>query len=551
MWLGSAKSGKPKSHQKETKTPLPDFKGLEVEESELSFEAEAAKDESYLIPIAERNVRQRLSSGRFSFEAIKNNGQHYLFRPLARWDFTSIDGMQTFLSTSLALQHPLEWGIIDRFLSGEVTANRSSSRNQHPRLNYSKLSTGSNSAKSNLSPSYRSGFRERNAIRSGRDSAKAIFSEKYSRWFELQLLYSAIDSLLPELERLRQHRHEYVTFTEGSLMNYLYDYFEYLPLPEFVPRKIELFFDVDSQILIVNSYLPEMAKVPFVKSTKKLKSSGELRQIPIPKSQRPSLYDNFLYQLVLRTLNELFTADDQKRIHSIALNGLVEQRNPSTGNPEQICVLSIFVPRAVFLALDLKHVDPKECFKALKGVASAKLSACIAIRPVIEFDKSDSRIIEGYNVADKLDGSVNLASMDWQDFENLIRELFEKIVGGRGGEVKITQASRDGGVDALLFDPDPVFGGKTCIQAKRYTNVVGVACVRDLYGTIINEGANSGILVTTSSFGPDAYNFAKDKNIKLLNGSELLYLLQQNGWQAKIDLREAKELAREEAGKIF
>jgi hypothetical protein len=35
--------------------------------------------------------------------------------------------------------------------------------------------------------------------------------------------------------------------------------------------------------------------------------------------------------------------------------------------------------------------------------------------------------------------------MEWGDFEHLIRELFEKEFASRGGEVKVTQASSDGG----------------------------------------------------------------------------------------------------------
>ena len=65
----------------------------------------------------------------------------------------------------------------------------------------------------------------------------------------------------------------------------------------------------------------------------------------------------------------------------------------------------------------------------------------------------------------------------------------------------------------IVFDPEPLKGGKYILQAKRYTNVVGVSAVRDLYGTLVNEGANRGILITTSSYGPEAYNFAKDKQI--------------------------------------
>lgn len=145
-----------------------------------------------------------------------------------------------------------------------------------------------------------------------------------------------------------------------------------------------------------------------------------------------------------------------------------------------------------------------------------------------------------------IDDSINIAAMDWGDFEHLVRELFEKEFSKNGGEVKVTRASRDGGVDAIAFDPDPLRGGKIVIQAKRYTNTVGVAAVRDLYGTLLNEGATKGILVTTSDYGSDAYNFAKGKPITLLNGSNLLYLLEQHGHKAKIDLSEAKKILEKE-----
>jgi restriction system protein len=135
--------------------------------------------------------------------------------------------------------------------------------------------------------------------------------------------------------------------------------------------------------------------------------------------------------------------------------------------------------------------------------------------------------------------------MNWEDFEHLIRELFEREFKVNGGEVKVTQASRDGGVDAIAFDPDPIRGGKIVIQAKRYTNTVGVSAVRDLYGTVLNEGATKGILVTTSDYGSDSYNFAKDKPLTLLNGSNLLHLLGKHGTHAKIDLREAKRILKE------
>jgi len=99
-----------------------------------------------------------------------------------------------------------------------------------------------------------------------------------------------------------------------------------------------------------------------------------------------------------------------------------------------------------------------------------------------------------------------------------------------------------------------ILGGKTVIQAKRCTNTVGVAAVRELYGTVLNEGAMKGIIVTTADYGPDAYEFAADKPLVLLNGGNLLSLLGKHGHMAKIDLMEAKRLLGEQSGngaKVF
>jgi restriction system protein len=130
----------------------------------------------------------------------------------------------------------------------------------------------------------------------------------------------------------------------------------------------------------------------------------------------------------------------------------------------------------------------------------------------------------------------NLAAMNWEDFEHLVRQLFEREFGGSGGEVRITQASRDRGVDAIAFDPDPIRGGKFVIQAKRYNIVVPVSAVRDLYGTMISEGAVKGILVTTSYYGHDSREFAKDKPLALIDGENLVYMFQKHGYDLHISL---------------
>ena len=240
-------------------------------------------------------------------------------------------------------------------------------------------------------------------------------------------------------------------------------------------------------------------------------------------------------------INRVFNINNQfDLIDNIVLNGFVESIDKTTGNEFTAYILSISIARENFKILNLKSIDAREWFKKEKGISAAKIAQITPIQPIQRLNKEDKRFVEGYNVVNEINDEVNLASIDWQDFENLIREIFQEEFNSSGGEVKITQASRDGGVDAVVFDPDPIRGGKIVIQAKRYTNVVGVSAVRDLYGTLMNEGAMKGILVTTSNYGNDAYEFAKGKPIQLINGAELLGLLEKHGHKAKIDLKEAK-----------
>src|SRR5206468_4891432 len=147
----------------------------------------------------------------------------------------------------------------------------------------------------------------------------------------------------------------------------------------------------------------------------------------------------------------------------------------------------------------------------------------------------DPRFIQESDVLGALDQRPNLMELSPRDFESLITNLFQKM----GLETRQTQPSRDGGVDCVAYDPRPIFGGKVVIQAKRYKHTVGVSAVRDLFGTVQNEGASKGILVTTSGYGKAAFDFASGKPLELLSGEHLLYLLKEHaGVDARIMMPE-------------
>jgi restriction system protein len=78
----------------------------------------------------------------------------------------------------------------------------------------------------------------------------------------------------------------------------------------------------------------------------------------------------------------------------------------------------------------------------------------------------------------------------------------------------------DGGVD---FDISK--GGKIwLVQVKHWRHEVTVKEAREIWGIVASEGAAGGILIGTSGFTNPAWEFAKGKNLVLIDGPEFLKL---------------------------
>ncbi len=232
----------------------------------------------------------------------------------------------------------------------------------------------------------------------------------------------------------------------------------------------------------------------------------------------------------------------------IGVNLVLAYTDKADGHRKSAIVSTIACARTTFESVRIQEVEAKTCFRKLKGLCIPSVDAVVAVQPMLQLNKNDRRIVAPQQVLQDLETQTNLAAMDWEQFEHLVRELFEKMFTARNSEaeVKVTRASRDWGVDAIVFDPDPIHGGKFVIQAKRYTNLVDVAAVRDLFGTVMNEGANRGYLVTTSGFGPEARQFAASKPLTLIDGANLLSLFERFGYRFSIDLQAAKAIAAAE-----
>jgi restriction system protein len=300
--------------------------------------------------------------------------------------------------------------------------------------------------------------------------------------------------------------------------------------PDGFPQEFRVAYVPESKQLVIEYELPNAGIVPHVAEYKYVKTKDNIEEKARKVSDIKTLYQDIVASVCLRTVHEVFEADQGKALDVVVFNGFTQAVDPATGRDIRPHLISLRVTRERFDEIDLSRVDKQACLRNLGAQVSSKPDEMLPVKPIVEFKMVDKRFVEQSDVLADLESRPNLMDLTPFEFENLVSNLFSKM----GFETKQTRSSKDGGVDAVAYDTRPILGGKVVIQAKRYKNTVGVSAVRDLYGTMINEGANKGILVATSSYGPDAYDFSKDKPIELIDGGGLLYLLDENGVQARI-----------------
>lgn len=117
-----------------------------------------------------------------------------------------------------------------------------------------------------------------------------------------------------------------------------------------------------------------------------------------------------------------------------------------------------------------------------------------------------------------------LQEMDDYDFEHFVADLWEI----QGWSTIVEQQSNDAGVDVRATKESP-YPQKHLIQAKRYgkSTKIGGPDIQQ-YASLKQQeqGVDSVVIVTTSSFTASARDRARDLNVKLVNGNDIVSLIE-------------------------
>lgn len=102
---------------------------------------------------------------------------------------------------------------------------------------------------------------------------------------------------------------------------------------------------------------------------------------------------------------------------------------------------------------------------------------------------------------------LNIDKLNGQDFEKFLFDFFTKL----NYKVSLTQHTGDMGVDLILSKKDK----KIAVQAKRYTQKVGIKAVQEVLAGMVYYDCNKAMVITTSYFTQNAIDLAKKTKVDL------------------------------------
>jgi restriction system protein len=111
-------------------------------------------------------------------------------------------------------------------------------------------------------------------------------------------------------------------------------------------------------------------------------------------------------------------------------------------------------------------------------------------------------------------------------FETIVLDLLHRMgYGTSRADLQRVGGSGDGGIDGVI-SLDRLGLEKVYVQAKRWQQTVGRPEVQAFYGALAGQRSNKGVFITTSSYTPQASEFARSvERVVLIDGARLAQLM--------------------------
>lgn len=345
-----------------------------------------------------------------------------------------------------------------------------------------------------------------------------IYEDKeYKRKKQLENLIKAHELQVNEIINIKKQL--YSNGDVSTITGYKEEILSKLKYPFDFKKNITTGYSKETKTLVIDYLLPKDNIVPNVQKYEYIQKGDKIKAKLRKEKDIRSIYNEVVFSIVIRTINEVFKFDKPNNIDNVVFNGYIEDIDLATGQDIKPYIISATIDKENFKNIDITKINKLKCLKEI-------MQARVNINSNLEF-KYINPICKchDFNKSIVNNDSINLLDVDPYEFEDLVTILFRKM----GYNAVTTNKSNDGGIDCEFHYEDPLVSGKIIGQVKKYKNNIDIPKLREFECVLRNSDAMKGIFISTSNFSPQCKIFAASNNIQLINGNELIDLFNKHG----------------------
>jgi len=166
------------------------------------------------------------------------------------------------------------------------------------------------------------------------------------------------EAVLSENARLDQFIEALGRNEEAAIQDYVGIVLGNSVYPDVFPVEHDFTFDVSSHELTLTVSVPAPQDLPGIREVRFNRAKDVLIPVPLTQREQQARYTTALACTALRSVHEVFQADRENRIRTIALTVQTVTVQPATGQITGIPLLALAADRGKFTTYDLARVDP-------------------------------------------------------------------------------------------------------------------------------------------------------------------------------------------------
>jgi restriction system protein len=175
----------------------------------------------------------------------------------------------------------------------------------------------------------------------------------------------ALDEAKQRNSEIDEFESSYLGGDVDSIVAYNTMVLERSDYPAEMPQAFRLEYAPETRELVVDYELPDATIIPATAEVRYVKSKDTFEEKPRKASEIRERHQKLVTAIALRTVHEIFEADQTNHVEFVTFTGFVNTVDPATGQNGRPYVVSIRAGRAGFGAIDLARVDPTACVRKL------------------------------------------------------------------------------------------------------------------------------------------------------------------------------------------